>query len=426
MEVVGFGFAQILRLGSNLVLTRILFPEAFGLMAMLQVLLYGLQMMTDVGLGPAVVRSPRGDDPAFLDTVWSIKAVRGLILWAVASLLAWPASVLFREPMLLMVIPIGSASSFIQGFYSIRMLVLRRQLRPGPIVFLDLGSQVVGILATLVLAWIGLGLWALVAGTLVATTAHTALSYGLPGTHRERFRFDSEARREIVHFGRWIYASSIVTFAAGRGDQIVLGRLLGAAGLGVYNIALALAEVPDALIGRIVEGVLFPTLSRVYNERPGEFARIYYRARLALDGLAHIALGGLIALGPWIIHLMYDARYHGAGVLLQILAFRTSLAVLSAPCETALFSQGKSMYGFRRNAAVAVATFVAMPVGHALGGAIGLVWGAAAARAAALPVLWPAARRAGILRVHRELLFVVFLAAGYGLGRAVLVVLPPM
>lgn len=424
VEVAGFGAGQVLRLGSNLILTRILFPQAFGLMAMLHLVLFGLQMLTDVGIMPATVRSPRGDDPAFLDTAWSIKLIRGLALWVTACVLAWPASLLFNEPELRLVIQVGSASTFIQGLYSTRLMSLRRHLRPGPIVALDLSSQILGLIANVGLAYAGLGLWSLVAGTLISSAAHTGLSYLLPGTHRERFRIEPEARREIMHFGRWVFASSVVTFAAGRGDQVVLGRLLGAASLGIYNIALALAELPDAVINRVIEGVLFPTYSRIHIERPAEFNRIYYRTRLVLDALLHTALGALVALGPWIIHLMYDARYHGASAMLQILALRTSLSVLAAPCETALVAQGHSEYGFRRNAAVAAATFVLMPIGNSLGGAAGLVWGSAIARAAALPMLWPAARRLGMLRYHREFLFLVFLAGGWVLGRGLLLLLP--
>lgn len=424
VEVAGFGLGQALRLGANLILTRILFPEAFGLMAMVHLVLYGLQMLTDVGLAQALVRSPRGDEPVFLDTVWTIKVLRGLLLWIVACALAWPVSVLFREPLLLLVIPVGSASSLIQGFGSTRVLSLRRHVRPLPLITLELATQALGLVVMIGLALGGLGLWSLVVGTLVSAAAHTGASYALPGTHRERFRLEPETRREVTLFGRWIYASSAVTFAAGRGDQIVLGRLLGAGNLGVYNIALALAEVPDAVLRRVIDGVLYPTYAQVHNERPLEFPRIYYRTRLALDAVSHTALGGLVALGPWIVHLMYDARYHGAASMLQILALRTSLTVLSAPCETALFSQGHTMYGFRRNAAVAIATLIAMPIGHVLGGAPGLVWGTAIARAAALPMLWPAARKTGILDLRRESLFLAFLASGYLLGRVVLLVLP--
>ncbi len=424
VEAAGFGAAQVLRLGANLVLTRILFPEAFGLMAMLQLVLVGLTMLTDVGLAQAVIRSPRGEDPLFLDTGWSIKAGRGLALWVTAAVLAWPASALFREPTLLSLVPIGSAAIFLQALSSMRVLILRRHVRLVPITVLDLSTQMLGIVAMIALARAGIGVWALVAGTLVGSAAYAVFSFALPGTHRDRFRMDPDARREILHFGRWIFASSAVTFAAARGDQVVLGRLLGAASLGVYNIALALAELPSMMVGRVVEGVLYPAYSRVQNDRPADFPRVYYRSRLALDFFAHTTLGGLVALSPWIIHLLYDQRYRDAAPMLQILALRTSLTLLANPCQTALFASGQSEYAFRRNLAVAVCTFLAMPVGHALGGAFGLLWGTTVARAAALPMLWPAARTIGILKLHREALFVPFLAAGYGVGRALLLVLP--
>jgi O-antigen/teichoic acid export membrane protein len=423
VEGAGFGASQLIRLAANIVLTRLLFPEAFGLMAMLSLLLYGLGMLSDVGLAPAVIRSPRGDDPLFLDTTWSMKVLRGLGLWAAAALLAWPASLLFREPALLYMIPVGGASAFLQGLYSMRLLVLRRQLRPVPIVALDLATQVIGVTASVSLAFAGLGVWALVVGTLLATAANAGLSFLLPGTHRDRFRMDPDARREVMQFGKWIFASSVVTFVAGRGDQLVLGRLLGAASLGVYNIALALAELPGALVARMVDAMLFPAYARVRAERPADFRRVYYRSRLALDLVAHTALGGLIALAPWIIDLLYDDRYLSAAPMLQILAFRTSLTLLAGPCETALFAHGFSIYGFRRNLAVAVSTFIAMPVGYAFGEAAGLLWGSAVARAAAFVAIWPAARRLGILSLRREFLFVPLLAGGYVLGRGALLVL---
>jgi O-antigen/teichoic acid export membrane protein len=424
VEVSGFGVAQILRFAANLVLTRLLFPQAFGLMAMLSLVLYGIVMLTDVGLAQAVIRSERGEDPVFLDTAWSIQALRGVFLWLVASLLAWPAAILFREPVLLYVIPIGSLSAAIQGLTSTRVFTLRRHLRPLPLVLLEISGQVTGLVATIALAYAGVGVWSLVAGTLVGAATHAGTSNVLPGKHRERFRIDADARREIARFGRWIYASSAVTFAAGRGDQLVLARLMGAASLGVYNIALALAELPDALVGRVIDRLLYPLYARVHNEHPEQLPRVYYRTRLALDAVAHTALGGVVALAPWLIRVLYDARYHDAAPILQILALRTCFTVLAAPCETALFAQGLSMYGFRRNLVVALCTFAAMPIGHALGGVTGLLWGSTVARAAAIAVLWPAARRTGILTIHRELLFVLFLAVGYGVGTAVPWILP--
>ena len=76
----GFVASQALRLASNLVLTRLLFPEAFGLMALVTVFVMALVMLSDIGTGPAIMGSRRGDDPAFLDTAWTIQILRGAIL----------------------------------------------------------------------------------------------------------------------------------------------------------------------------------------------------------------------------------------------------------------------------------------------------------------------------------------------------------
>jgi O-antigen/teichoic acid export membrane protein len=424
IEVFGFGAAQVIRLGANLVLARLLFPEAFGLMAMLALVLYGIFMLTDVGLAQAVVRSPRGDDPVFLDTVWSIQATRGLLLWVAAALLAWPVSLVFREPKLVQLIPVGSAVAFLHGLCSTRVFTLRRQLRPLPVVGLEIGSQLTGALVMIGLAWAGIGVWALVAGNLVSASVQTAVSFLLPGTHRDRYRIDPEARHEITRFGRWIFASSAMTFLAGRGDQIVLARLMGAASLGLYNLALVFAEAPDMLVNRVIAGILFPLYARTYNENPEALGHVYYKTRLALDAAVQTALGGLLALSPWLIHWLYDSRYYGAIPMLQILTVRTALALIASPCETALTAQGLSVYGFRRNLVVAVGTFLFMPLGHWLGGTHGLLWGTAAARALALGVLWPAARQRRILRIERELLAIPLFAAGWGIGTVLLWWLP--
>jgi O-antigen/teichoic acid export membrane protein len=88
--LVGFGTSNALRLVSNVLLARLLFPEAFGLMAMVHVFIQGLWLFTDIGVGPAIVQSKRGDDRDYLDTAWTIQALRGMALTLVSFAIAWP------------------------------------------------------------------------------------------------------------------------------------------------------------------------------------------------------------------------------------------------------------------------------------------------------------------------------------------------
>lgn len=424
-EVGAYVLSVLLRLGSNLILTRLLMPEAFGLMAMMATVTFVLWMLSEVGLSQAVIMSPRGDDPAFLDTVYALQALRGVGLWVVASLLAFPMALFFKGPDLLWILPIGSLQSVLHGFASTRVYSLRRRVRPLPVLTLELVCSALGLAVNVTGAWLGLGVKILVASMLLSTAVFASASHFLPGvSDRNHLRIDATARQEILYFGRWIFFSSALTAVAQRGDQVLLGRLIGAAGLGIYNIALALAEMPEALINNVVSGVVQPTLARVKNADPASFTKVYYGLRAWMDPLVQIGLGGLIALSDWIVDLLYDDRYLSAASMLRILAVRTSVAILAAFCESCFIAHGESEFSFRRNLFVSVVLMIAMPVGSMLAGLSGVLWGSVVARATALLALWPTAHRRGFLRIGRELLALPYLALGYALGKALALILP--
>src|SRR5262245_66533122 len=80
-SLVGYGLSQAIRFGSNLLMTRLLVPEMFGVMAIATMLMIGLAMFSDAGLKQNVIQSNRGNDPAFLNTAWMIQILRGVLLW---------------------------------------------------------------------------------------------------------------------------------------------------------------------------------------------------------------------------------------------------------------------------------------------------------------------------------------------------------
>lgn len=416
IEISAFGFGQLIRLASNLLLTRLLFPEAFGLMSILAAVLFGLQMLSDVGIQQAVIRSSRGENKAFLDTAWTMQVIRGVILSLSAVLLAWPLAILLQEPSLAWIVPIGALSVLAHGFSSPRQFVLRRHLRVGPLAALDIASQLVGSAVMLLGAYLGLGLPALLSGLILQTFVQTAGSFLLPGEHSPCLHLDRASYGEILQFGRWIFASSALTFAAARGDQFLLARLVGATQLGFYSIALALAEVADAVAHRLIASILYPLFSRVHNENPDHLPRLYYRIRLPFDAFFQGGLGLLCGIAPLVIGILYDDRYQAVSPMLQVLAVRAAINLMASVCETCLTSQGLSVLGFRRNAYVTVSVFALMPLGYWLAGVSGLLWGSALSRIAAFAAIWPTARRLGILKFSHELLAPVFFLTGYAIG----------
>ncbi|SDF31394.1 oligosaccharide flippase family protein [Limimaricola pyoseonensis] len=409
--VAGFGAGQVLRLASNLILTRLLFPEAFGVMAIVLVFVMGLTMFSDVGIGPAIMQSRRGDDPDFLDTAWTIQIGRGVLLWLAALGLSWPVAQWYGEPMLLQYLPVAAFALVINGFNPTRLETAHRHLRAGRVTLIELAVQTTQIAAAVVMAWAWGSVWALVCAALVAAVAQLVyLDRFLPGP-RNRLRWEPEAARELVSFGKWIFLSTVAGFVAGQSDRVLIGGWLSLGDFGVYNIGLFLATFPMVLGHMVTRRVLIP----VYRdsppaEDPANFARLR-RLRMAASAALLAAVAVFAFAGPWLIALMYDPRYAMAGGVVVLVAVLQLPALIGLTYDQAALAAGASRRFFVLQAARAALTFGAMAAGLAWGGFAGGLVGQGAAHLMAYPVLVWLARRQGVWDPLHDALFATLGAA---------------
>ncbi len=331
-----------LRLGGNLILTRLLFPEAFGLMSLVQVFLMGLEMFSDIGIVPSIIQNKQGDDPEFLNTAWTIQVGRGFLLWIFSCLIALPAANFYKEPMLGQLLPISGTTALIAGFKSTKLATANRKLTLGKLTILELGTYALGLLATISWAWISPSVWALVGGGIVTVLVETILSHLLLEGAPNRFCWNQEAFRSLQQFGRWIFVSTALTFLAGQGDRLLLGRLMDVHFLGIYTIAITLARLVNQLIMKLGDKVLFPSYSEIFRERPEELRSVLRKTRLGLIGAAWSASLFLIVFGDKLIGLLYDDRYKAAGWMLQLLSIDTLVGILALTYDNVLLALGKS------------------------------------------------------------------------------------
>ncbi|HRM73350.1 MAG TPA: oligosaccharide flippase family protein, partial [Paracoccus sp. (in: a-proteobacteria)] len=166
-SMANFGIGQAMRLASNLILTRILSPEDFGLMTLVTSFLIGLAMFSDMGFGPSIMQNKRGDDPAFLDTIWTLKIMRGFVIFAFALVMAWPLSVFYDAPQFAWIFPVAASSLVIGGFFPTRIDSAARHLQLGRLTIIELCNQLIGVLLTIAAALILQSVWALVWGAAV-------------------------------------------------------------------------------------------------------------------------------------------------------------------------------------------------------------------------------------------------------------------
>ena len=427
----GYGLSIVIRFGSNLLLTRLLVPEMFGVMAIAIVVMIGLAMFSDLGLGQSVVRSERGGEPLFLNTAWAVQILRGILLWllalAVSALLVIandigmaPKGSVYADPILPWVIALLSVSALFDGFSSTRGSEARRNLNLRQITQVEIASQVIGLFCLFAWVFFDRSIWALVAGTLGASLSKAVLTHvALPG-HPNRWQWDRAAFDEIFGFGKWIFLASILGFLVGNGDRILLGGLVDADVLGVYSIAFGIFSSVEQIMARVVSGVAFPALSEISRERRHDLKAGYYKFHGPVAATAYFCAGVLMTSGQALIGLLYDPRYAEAGWMLQVLA----VGLLAAPAQIAV--QGFLALGLPQiHSKVLIVRlaglFVALPLGFYLFGIPGALWGIAVSQL--LPLIWMLSWnvRLKLFDLRKELLFLPLVVVGLGVGKLIAV-----
>jgi O-antigen/teichoic acid export membrane protein len=329
--LAGFAIGTIIRIGSNLVMTRLLAPEMFGILSIATTVIVGFGMFSDLGLKQSVVRSQHAREPTFLNTAWSIQIIRGFLLWIgalFASLFIFvgarigeiPAGSVYADPSLPYVLASLSFAAVIGGFDSTKLIEASRDLSIRNITRIEISSQVVGLIVMLVWISVHRSIWVLVAGSIASTAARTILGHlTLSGT-RNRWRWDRIAASELIHFGKWILMASILGFLVNSGDRLMLGGLVDPKLLGLYSIAGLFVGVIDGILSRVIGEVTFPAFSEIVRERPADLKRSYYSFHSVISAAAYFASGALMISGQSIIALLYDQRYQESGWMLQCLA----------------------------------------------------------------------------------------------------------
>ncbi|SDW11570.1 Membrane protein involved in the export of O-antigen and teichoic acid [Roseicitreum antarcticum] len=395
VTVIGFGGGQALRLAGNLILTRLLVPEAFGLMALVTVVVIGLKMFSDVGIMQSIMRSPRGDEPEFLNTAWTLDVIRGFIIWGLACLMAWPMAQFYGSPELQYIIPVAAMVLVFAGFEPSNVDSAARHLALGRVTMLDLLSQFVAIVTMVALALVFRSVWALVAGQLVGSVAKLLLMhFGLPGI-RNAFRLERCAVRELVGFGKWVFLSTVAGFLALQGDKLILGKFLTLEMLGIYNIGYFLASVPVMLAYALVGRMVIP----VYRETPPAASRANFlllrRMRFSLTG-ALVALSAMLALsGVSLVDLLYDDRYVQSGPILVLLSVAFMVQIIGMGYDQIALAMGDSRRFFAVTAVRSVLLLGCVLIGVMNFGLVGALLGQGVAFVLTYPFIVWLARRYG-------------------------------
>lgn len=352
---------RFMQLGSNLLLTRLLEPEMFGLMRMAGVATQGIAMFSDIGLGPSLIRSKRGDDPRFQDTLWTVQIIRGGLLWLGTCALAYPMALYFDEMLLIAILPVIGTTAFISGFRSTSIFSLQRHMQVGKLEAANMCAKLAGVSMMITWALIDARVWALVANGIVSSLTIMLLSHTWLGDRRNRFCWDKDALKELTGFGRWVMFSTIITFFLMNADTMVIGKMFGSELLGIYSVAIMACTIIESTIRRLCVRVVMPALSKIHNDNMSRLREVYYRVRLRTDLMGLTLSGALIFTGPVLIQALYDPRYLPAGWMFQIISIRVIFTMIKAPAQQLMLAMGNARITFTQNLVRAITLLVTLP-----------------------------------------------------------------
>lgn len=422
--ILDYGVGQSLRLVNSWVLTRLLVPAAFGEMTLVMTLIVGISLLSDIGLAPSVIQSPRGDEPQFLNAAFSLQALRGGILWVLAIALAWPAAWFYGDKSLLYVLPVLALTVLIDGVTSTNMLSLSRHMEVRRIFAIDFSGQIVALVVTIGWAYWHPSVWALVFGNLASKGWKLAISHSrlVPGV-RNRFEWDRESVRSILHFGKWIFLGTALFFFASQADRLILGKKISFTELGVYGIAFSLSDIPRSVIGAFSYKVGYPFIAKIIHLPLAEFRVQFLKYRGYTLMVGGFLLAAMVVFGGDVVRLVYKPAYHDAAWMVPILAAGLWHTLLYQTTSPVLFSLGKSKYNAAGNAAYCAAILVGIPVAFHFYGLLGAVVAVAAGDLPLYLVTEFGAVREGMRPLKQDglmtLAFVATLAAMWGLRRLV-------
>jgi O-antigen/teichoic acid export membrane protein len=320
---VAFAVLQLVILG---ILARLLVPADFGVIAAAEVVIGFSAIVSQLGLGPALVQRPELED-RHVETAFTASVLLGLVLGAIIWFGASLASQFLHMPAMVPVLHVLAWVFPLQGLQTVASSLMSRELRFRWLANLDVITYAIGYgligVTTALLHW---GVWALVAAQMAQTLLKTIV---LLSQYPPRFRHfaDRVAFSDLMYFGGGFTMARIANYVALNGDDMTVGRFLGPAALGFYGRAYALMSAPAYGFGTVLDAVLFPAMAKVQDDAKRLAAA--YRRGVALIALLVLMPSVVIvllapeliqvALGPKWMAVVAPFRILGIGML-----FRTS------------------------------------------------------------------------------------------------------
>lgn len=328
----------------SIVLARLLMPEDFGIVAVALGIFAIVQALTTMPIAEALIQTQEVDND-HVDSAFTLGLVRSTLFAVLLAAAAWPTTYFYGDSRLagfLLALGFGTLCS---GFFSPRWPLIQKDLSFGPTFVLAAGSRVIGIAASLPVAYYYHSPWALILSMVASQILGVLIThYYVP----YRFRFSTRRIKDLWSFSIWMTFSTILNTVNSRIDTLLLGAFLGHRAVGYYSYADDKAALPAReMTGPMVQ-VLFPGLAAVKDDR-ARLASSYKRVQSLIFALCAPASIGLALVAEPFVHVLLGEKWMPIVPIIQILATVLALENLAVAAGPLAMAQGRTRDLFHRD-----------------------------------------------------------------------------
>jgi PST family polysaccharide transporter/lipopolysaccharide exporter len=313
----------------TIILVRLLSPNDFGLFGILWVIVGTIETFTSTGVESALIQR-KEIGRREMDTVWVIGLLRGIVKATLLFVSAPFVGTFYDAPLLTPITQLFALTYLFGSFRNVGMVTFSREMDYRTLSLVGQATRLLQMIATVTLVVILRDVWGLVLGYAIGEAISVVLSY-LVSPYRPTFSFDLKSARSMFAFGRHILLCGVIIFLIERGDDALVGKVLGLETLGFYVLAYGLATMPSDYVTGILSQLTFTTFSRLQDEP--EKLRASYLAALRFVSLGTIpASMGVALLAGEIIQVVYGPKWMPMVPALQMLCvFGMLKSIVSIP-----------------------------------------------------------------------------------------------
>ena len=329
---------------SNIILARLLLPEDFGCIAMLNVFIALANSLVHGGFGSALIQKKFPTHIDYTSVFWT-NFVISVVTYAILFFLSPVIANFYKIPLLIKVLRIQSLSIIISSFTCVQLAILKRKFDFKSLAKRNIMASLIGLLCGIVMAYCGLGIWSLVGHVLISSFVGVFLLWRI-SSWRPTFEFSFSSIKELFSFGGLMMLSSVVTTIYSNIQSLVIGRFYSSLELGLVNQAQKLESVPSSALTSIVTEVSFPLFSKLQDDK--NVVKYGLLKNIQTIEYLNIPLMVLfIVVAQPLITLCYGEKWIEAIPFFQILCVSSIIGIVGSLNMNVVASQGNSkMYFF--------------------------------------------------------------------------------